>query len=556
MPKNSHRDENLVQTESGPAVGQSLKRGALTRWAGVPYAAPPVGVNRWRAPQPPAPWPEPIVRKKPVSIAHQRRTMQQEFIERLLSGVGMGALKTRAMLELIKRLPVPEDEDCLTLTVTAPADATDLPVMVWFHGGDHTDGSGSDPLYLGTALPERGCVLVTVNYRLGLFGFLAHPELADEPGGVSGNWGLLDQIQSLAWVHDNIADFGGDPDRVTIFGESAGGMAVLNLMTAPQARGLFHRAIAQSPSDSGRWLHLRQPFLDFTSAEDAGRRFGDEAVGAGAGQVDRLRAADAESLMALYRDRFDLGRYFYPVIDGDVLPTSPLSAFRRDAVAPVPLMIGYNADEGSVIAPMMNPAGAEFPAPALGTPTSGELRRLFELSFGDSATVDRLFEVYPGLDVAGEGACEDYCGDHMFGSHVDYAARYHAANGHPTYRYYFTALPPSPKQTIGAFHAAEIPFVFDTSLPLLPKAEHHDRLATHMGDRWFSFASDGVPTPPGRDLWPTYDAANPQQMVFDLRAGGVRSCPDEPGLALLRDRLDRLDDLSTTAVRTQKASNP
>lgn len=544
-----------VLTAAGPVVGRSLQKGALTFWPGIPYAASPTGPNRWRAPQPPTPWTAPRICKKPGPIAHQRRIFQGEFIERLLAGVGMSSLKTRAMLELIKRLPVTEDEDCLTVNVTAPSNAADLPVMVWFHGGDHTDGASSDPLYLSTSLPARGCVLVTVNYRLGLFGFLSHPELAEEPGGATGNWGLLDQIQALEWVRDNIAGFGGDADRVTIFGESAGGMAVLNLMTAPRARGLFHRAIAQSPSDSGRWLHLRQSFLDFTSAEDAGGRFGDAAVGDGAGQVDRLRSADANTLMDLYRDRVDLARYCYPVIDGDVLPSSPLAAFRHDAAAPVPLMIGYNADEGSLLGSMMSPAGAEFPSPAISTPTGAELRRLFELSYGDSAKVDRLFEIYPGLDVAGPTACADYCGDHMFGSHVDYISRHHAANGHPTYRYYFTALPPSPKQTAGAFHAAEIPFVFDTALPMLPKAEGHDRLARHMGDRWFSFANDGVPTPPGRDLWPTYEADDPQQLVFDLDVSGVRPCPDEPGLALLRDRIDRLTDLSTPTSPTQKASS-
>ena len=153
---------------------------------------------------------------------------------------------------------------------------------------------GSEPFYHGNALPERGCVLVTINYRLGLFGFFAHPDLAAEsPDRVSGNYGLLDQIAALEWVRDNIAAFGGDPTRVTIFGESAGGEAVLNLLTSPRARGLFHRAIAQSPSDRGRWLQLRRPALDFRPAEDAGVDFATLAVGSEAGQLARLRAAGA-----------------------------------------------------------------------------------------------------------------------------------------------------------------------------------------------------------------------------------------------------------------------
>jgi len=562
MPKKSpitttsadNRADKMVQTEAGAVIGRSLKRGQLTFWPGIPYAAPPTGENRWRAPQPPLPWTEPMACKKPGPIAHQRRAMATEFTERLLKGMGLGSLKTRAMLELIKRLPVTESEDCLTLNITAPAEAKDLPVMVWIHGGDHTDGSGSDPLYLGTAIPERDCVLVTINYRLGMFGFLAHPDLGADAGGVSGNWGLLDQIRSLEWIRDNIAGFGGDPGRVTIFGESAGGMAVLNLMTSPRARGLFHRAIAQSPSDGGRGLRLREPFLEFMSGEEAGSLFADPA-GTGVGKIETMRTLTAETLMKVYRDRPDLGRHFYPVVDGDILPMTPMSAFRHDAVAPVPLMIGYNADEGSVLAPMTNPAGLEFP-PGATTPNSAELRRLFEVSHGSADRVDQLFEAYPGLDVAGATACEAYCRDHGFGSHVDYAARHHAANGNPTYRYFFTARPPSPKQTIGAFHAAEIPFVFDTAIPMTPKADNHDRLATHMGDRWVSFATDGVPTPPGRDLWPTYNADAPQHMVFDLDVSGVRPCADEPGLVLLRDRFDYLDELSAAPSTATSATDP
>ncbi len=542
------KDHPVAGTRSGLVRGSYEAKRTIAHYAGIPYAAAPVGDRRWRAPQPVEPWTGVRRCTKSGPIAFQRAQNMELFLAAVGAGVGLSTAKQKALLAAVK-IPRKQSEDCLTLDVRTPVDGAGLPVMVWIHGGDHTDGSGSDPFYSSDALPSRGCVLVTINYRLGLFGFLAHPELsAESAAGVSGNYGLLDQICALEWVRDNIASFGGDPDRVTIFGESAGGEAVLNLMTAPKARGLFHRAIAQSPSDSGRWLHLKQPMLDFLPAEEAGTHFAEVAVGSEPGQLERLRALTPHELSELYRNRPDLGRYFYPCVDGVVLPTTPMTAFSLQTQAPVPLMIGYNSDEGTLLAPFMHPAGGEFAAPEGGAESvpRNELRAVLLRSYGSADDVDRLLEIYDGLGSAELPAMIRHAGDHMFGVHVDHASRQHSAAGHPTYRYFFQAVPASPKQTAGAYHAAEIFYVFDTSFPLVPKASDAHLLAREMGDRWYAFAATADPAFPGRAPWPAYDPAEPVHMVFDRPVSGPAPCPAQPGLDLMRKRIARLDALSTS----------
>ncbi len=531
-----------ANTTAGRVRGALESNGRVAVFKGVPYAAPPVGDRRWKPPVAAASWSGVRDCRKFGPSAHQRVAGFEEFFNGLVRGLGLGVVRRKVLGTAIKLAPVKQSEDCLTLNVRTPTHASGLPVMVWIHGGDHTDGSGSEPMYQSNVYPERGCVLVTINYRLGLFGFFAHPELsAESAAGVSGNYGLLDQIAALEWVRDNIANFGGDPGSITIFGESAGGEAVLNLMTAPRARGLFHRAIAQSPSDSGRWLHLDRPAVDFDPATDAGRRFADAAVGAGAGQLERLRAMDPEALSDLYRERADLGRYFYPVVDGVVLPTTPMSAFSAGTQAEVPLMIGYNDDEGSLLATFMHPAGAEFEAPADGASVGrATIRSAFERSYPTSEHVDRLFAEYPGLATGEFEASSRHAGDHMFGVHVDHASRCHAAQGHPVYRYHFRAVPASKRQTAGAFHAAEVLYVFDTSFPLVPAAEDAHLLVRDMGDRWFAFAATGVPDAPGREHWPAYDVDDPHHMVFDRPKSTVQECPAQPGLDLMRGRIEWL----------------
>lgn len=539
-----------VQTTAGELSGALKAKGTMLRFQGIPYAAPASGDDRWRAPQPVSPWTGTRKAVRPGPIAHQRAQAMELFATVLSESLGISKAK-QTVLKKAMLLPRKQSEDCLTLNVRAPSHARDLPVMVWIHGGDHTDGSSIEPFYTSDALPERGCVLVTINYRLGLFGFFAHPELADEnPDGVAGNYGLLDQIAALEWVRDNISAFGGDPNNVTIFGESAGGEAVLNLMTSPKARGLFHKAIAQSPSDSGRWLHLKQPMLDFDSALDAGKRFADAVVGPQPGQLARLRALPAKELSEAYRAHPEMGRHFYPCVDGVVLPETPMTAFSRGVQAPVPLMIGYNSDEGSLLAPFMHPVGGEFYR-ELDDPTplnARQIRETFEKSYGSADRVDRLFAAYPGLDRQEIEAATEHAGDHMFGVHVEHASVRHAEIGQPTYRYHFRSVPPSPTQTAGAFHAAELPHVFGTTVPILPVADDGHLLTRAMGDHWFAFAAQGSPNTPGRPDWPAFDPNDRHQMVFDRPASGPEPCPTQPGLDVMRERIAYLNGLSAGAT--------
>lgn len=540
----------VAETAQGPVLGRYKDDRRISYYGGVPYAEPPVGDLRWRAPRS-APSRKGILDcTKPGSMAFQRMQGMEDFIAKLVVGLGLSKVKQAAISAAVKAIPRPQSEDCLTLTIRTPTGASGLPVLFWIHGGDHTDGAGSEPFYDSNALPSRGCVVVTINYRLGLMGFLAHPELsAESPDGVSGNYGLLDQIAALGWVRDNIEAFGGDPERITIFGESAGGQAVLNCMTSPRARGQFSAAIAQSPSDSGRWLHLDRPVLGFDSALDAGQTFASSLVGDAPGQIDRLRAMEPEALYDAYRAELNVGRHFYPCVDGVILPTTPMTAFSRHAQAAVPLVIGYNADEGSLLADWVHPAGPEFgPRELLVTDGEdmdpGAVRRAFEESFGSAELVDRVMAAYPGLADLEPAAIERYFADHMFGVHVDHASRCHAAAGHPVYRYHYRAVPASPKQTAGAFHAAELFNVFDTSFPLVPDAPDAHLLTRDMGDRWFAFAATHQPDSPGRPTWPLYDPADPHHMVFDRPRSAPQLNPAEPGLDVLRARIDFLDALT------------
>jgi para-nitrobenzyl esterase len=544
---------------SGKIKGKLDSSGRMAHFRGIPFAAPPVGERRWQPPAPVEPWRGTRDCTKFGPYAYQRAAGFELFFNTLVAGLGLGAARKRSLQAALKLAKVKQSEDCLQLNVRMPAHADrlgrKLPVMVWIHGGDHTDGSGTEPLYDSNVLAERGAVFVTINYRLGMFGFLAHPELAAESAdGVSGNYGLLDQIAALEWVRDNIAVFGGDPDNVTIFGESAGGEAVLNLMTTPRARGLFHRAIAQSPSDSGRWLHLRRPALDFSAAEDAGVEFANEVVGSPTGQLARLREMSAEQLTTHYQQLPLLGRHFYPVVDGVILPTTPMSAFSAQRQASVPLMIGYNSDEATLFAGLIHPAGGEFYRDV----TQGsvepmpieEARDAFSRSYPSAGHVDRVMSAYPGLATIDRAAVAKHGGDHMFGVHVDHAARQHAAGGHPVFRYYFTATPPSKKQTAGAFHAAEIFYVFDTKFPMVPVADDAHLTVRDMGDRWFAFAATGMPDSPGRETWPAYDPGNPRQMVFGRPQSGVATVPPSPGIDVMRERIDWLTE--TLAAPTEQ----
>ncbi|MEM9652660.1 MAG: carboxylesterase family protein [Actinomycetota bacterium] len=509
----ARRDAPVVTVAQGSLQGVWKEGGSVAVFKGVPFAAPPVGELRWRPPQDPAPWTGVRDAKKDGPMAIQRAADLELFMHEILTGQGWGRARVGALKTMIKYLPQPkQDEDCLYLSVRSPNPdgSAKLPVMVWIHGGDHQDGAGSDVYYNSNALAATGVVTVSINYRLGVMGYLAHPELvAESEHGVAGNYGTMDQIAALRWVRENIGSFGGDPDNVTIFGESAGGESVMHLMTSPLARGLFHRAVPQSPANGGQMMHLDKPLHNLPSGLEIGTRFAEALGVTGPDQMTRLRAMSVDQLYEVARDDRLLGNH-YPVIDGYVLPVSPFVAFAKGDQAPVPLMIGSNADEGTLIRPVLGAPMVDFRH--IDAPAAGLQPEIVE-AFG--ADLPLLLQLYPGLDRQDRRAEIEFMGDHMFGARAYYYARHHAAAGHPTHLYFFTRVPKSPKQTAGSYHAAELPFVHGSNVPIFPMTAADKALSAKMIGYWSDFAKTGDPNGNGRPRFPGFDPGDPRWLRLD-----------------------------------------
>lgn len=457
-----------IETAQGPVVGVAVDP-ATVAFKGIPYAAPPVGPLRWKPPAPAPHW------SAPRDATHFGSPCPQSAIG---NGGGGGARNT---------VPGTPSEDCLTLNVWAPASrAHPLPVMVWIHGGAHRIGSGAAPFYDGAAFARDGVILVTLNYRLGLLGYFAHPALTAEagPDAPLANYGTMDQIAALRWVRDNIAGFGGDPHNVTVFGESAGGVASLLMLTVPEARGLFDKAIVES---GGGWNAMP----DLAASERAGIA----ATGLGATTTaEQLRALPVSALSTI-----KAGVGFGPVIDGRLVHESIASAFAAGRAAAVPLIIGTNSDEGSLMESFGMPPEqvlAPFPQPA---------RDALHREYGDRAPDDaalarRLF------------------GDGAFGAPARWVAQA-AAKRAPVWLYRFDYVPDVLRdRRNGVVHGGEIPFVFDSwkAMPMLDgllTAVDRAEVATVHGC-WIAFARTGTPSCTGAPAWPAYSAANAATMNF------------------------------------------
>jgi para-nitrobenzyl esterase len=480
--------DDPVRVQSGQLSGAPCADPAIRVYKGVPYAAPPVGDLRWRPPQPVRPW-------TGVRSAVEFAPVCPQPPDPTLAIAGLRPEKT--------------SEDCLYLNIWTPAKTKSdrLPVMVWVHGGGFANGSGSMALYNGENLAKQGVVLVTINYRLGPLGFFAHPDLSKEsPHGVSGNYGLLDQIEALRWVKRNIASFGGDPGRVTLFGESAGAMSVGYLMASPLTKGLFQRAIAESGSAFMTNERLHATASGKAGLEQQGAAAASGMLGASVSNpIAVLRAKSADEIVKGLSPQSEMGLQggirYAPVIDGYVIPDEPAAIFAAGKEQRVPLIVGTNADEGTLFVAREAQAG------------SAEFHNFLQMRYGRHA--EEIEQLYPASTPAEFRDAEArVLTDGLFAA----GARYWAGTQSrvaPVYLYQFTYVVTAAPQfaSLGAFHGSEIPRVFGMFGPLRLLDDAAGRQLTHaMMGAWTRFAATGDPNGDGLSEWPKYDPASDSYM--------------------------------------------
>jgi para-nitrobenzyl esterase len=474
-----------LRIEGGQIADAVPDASGIRVFKGIPYAAPPVGELRWKAPQPVQPW------NGIRSIA--------EWGPRCVQSSRLGDLDP-----LNKRM----DEDCLYLNVWTPATSSSqsLPVMVWIHGGSNLNGAGSQPEFDGSRLASKGVVVVTINYRLDVFGFLAHPELTKESGtNSSGNYGLLDQIAALKWAQRNIRAFGGDPNRVTLFGESAGAFDVSLLMASLLTKGLFTRAIGER----GGALTTIAAFgpKPLQIGEQDGVKF---VQATGANSIAKLRAKSAQEVLeAAIKSPIT---YAFGVVDGYVVPEHPASIYAQGKQNDVPLLVGWNADEGSLFA-------ARIKLPTDAPPYAERIPAQFK----DQA--DTALKLYPPGSTPQEEAASltALLGDEIiaYGSWA-WGERAATSGMSPVYRYYFTRRPPGapelslyPLTAPDVYHFAEIYYVFDNLHVMSgwPWESDDHRLADAMSSYWTNFAKSGDPNGPGLPQWLAYKPGGGGQVM-------------------------------------------
>ena len=506
---------SVVKVDGGTVRGAVARQ--VLSFKGVPFAAPPVGALRWRAPQPAIPW-------SGIRAADQygHDCMQKPFPSDAAP------------------LGTEPSEDCLVLNVWRPAEAAGgkLPVMVWIYGGGFVNGGSSPAVYDGSQFAKRGVVLVSFNYRLGRFGFFGFPALTREDrDGLLGNYAYMDQIAALKWVQRNIAAFGGDPGNVTVFGESAGGGSVHMLLTSPMARGLFHKAIIESGGGRGPLMSMRR------ISEDVGAQASAEAVGVAFARSVGVQGDDAAALEALRRlpaeqlvnglNMASMGGAAAtyvggPLLDGKIVVETPDQAYLAGREAKVPVMIGAtSADIGFAFAPTLDALFARFPDPAAA-------RRVYDpQNSGDLRAVSMRVAM-----------------DQMMVEPARFTAATLAAQGLKTYEYRFSYVAASMRgQWPGAPHATEIPYVFDTVAAKYGKdlTPADEAAAQAANAYWTNFAKTGNPDAPGLPHWPAYDAAH--DAIMEFTNDGPRAGPDP-----WRPRMD-LAAAAATAGSVEVSSN-
>ena len=459
----------VVTSLAGSVRGSA--EGDINIFKGIPFAEAPVGALRWKAPVPKARW---------AGV-------------RDATDFGPACYQPVGKLDNIyaRSEPWPMSEDCLSLNVYAPAHAKNAPVFVWIYGGSLVGGTNRDPVYDGRRFAERGIVFVSINYRLGILGWLAHPELsAESPEGLSGNYGLLDQIEALRWVRRNIVSFGGDPKNVTIAGESAGGLSVMYLMASPLARGLFQKAIAQSAYMVSA-QELKADRFGTPSAEDSGVAI-----------ANKLNAPTLAALRAMGAGKITnaaSAAHFFPflTVDGKIVPHQLVDTFDKGEQAKVPIIAGFNQGEIRSLRILV------LPPP----PTATEYEQRIRASYGDLA--DSFLRLYPASDY--KESILATTRDALYSWTAERLVRKQTDVGERGYMYMWDhGYPAADAAGLHAFHGSELPYVFGTFeavpplWPKLPETASERKLSDAMIDYWSSFAKTGVPHAAGAALWPAY----------------------------------------------------
>lgn len=494
-----------VRPVANAPAGQlrGVRQGDLNTWFGIRYAKPPIGSLRWKPPV-------------PVDDA-------TDISDVTVQSPACVQIAFRPEANPIYHEDIgPLDEDCLALNIWAPAEARNAPVLVWIHGGALVSGASHLSMYDGQFLAsQEGLVVVSINYRLGVLGFLAHPQLSEEsPSHTSGNYGFLDQVEALRWVRRNISAFGGDPDNMTIAGESAGALSVMNLMASPMARGLFAKAIAQSSNISSA-PRLTGAAHGHQSAEAAGKWLEQEL---GVGGIAAMRAIPAQDFF----DRATQAGYAQgTTIDGQFFKRQIIETFEAGQQAHVPLLVGFNSGEMRSLRRLL-PVAPEDAA---------DYEAEIERRYGNLAR--RFLDLYPAASI--EDSMMGATRDALFAWTAQVMARSQADIGQPSYLYEFDhGYPAADRQGLHAFHASEIPYVFGTwrqtapAWPEIPDTQEERQLSSAIMQYWASFARTGKPSAEGHPDWPEFSAGKAAMVLRD-----------RPMIAhdILGDRSDLMDTL-------------
>ena len=526
----------LVMTAMGPIQGTITKDENVFNYKGIPYAKPPLGKLRWSPPEETDSWAEVKLANSYGNRCMQPDDTEDGYFNRLIEGHGLNKFLTYLIKKgVASQKPAPMSEDCLYLNIRTDNIRGDKkgkklkPVMVWIHGGGHQFGSGNDSWYQNNTLVNKGVVLVTINYRLGVMGYIAHPSLSkSDPNGVSGNYGTLDQIAALEWVQKNINSFGGDPNNVTIFGESAGAWSVTELMATPLAGGLFHKAIGQSGASSYHMGQMDGEGVGWPSGYQTGLVV-TEALGLKNPTAKDLRAIPAEKIQSVVTEKMSEG--FHHVRDGYVFPENVGLSFSKNKYNKVPMLFGYNSDEGTLFFPDDEQPTIWIPdlTPGSKKELSTKLKEFFP------ANHEKLIDLY-NLDEDFTAGGTQWMGDEIFGVNIRYVTRQNEIHGGESYLYHFSRVPPSNKQTIGAFHAAEIPFVFGSYEKTIGYSKEDIKLAELMQNYWVNFAKNGNPNGDNLPEWPLHKNIN--WMKFTANTG-----ENSEAIKYLREeKLDALEE--------------